>query len=604
MCWEIVFICVVLLGALISFIAEKVPVDMTAFCAFSIVMLVSMVSGSTQLPSVNQMLTVFSSPAPITIAGMFVISSALTHCGLIDRFAAEMGKLTRFGYGPFLVILILGVAFCSAFINNTAVVVVLLPVVLNLSKNLKLPASKLLIPLSYASIFGGCCTAIGTSTNILVSSLLEERGMEPLSVFELSSIGVPLLFISLIYLVLFAKKLLPSRETLSSILSPEERQKYITEAYISKDSTLVGKTLAESGLLKSKDLQLLEVVRKGISMNIRDHGLVLQGSDRLVLSCHPKGFMKVQSEGLHIEGLQECFDIKEISTHQGSIVEGILGPSSSLIGRNLSDISFRQRYRIVLLAIHRKGENMRDQSADYQLNHGDTLLMMGSDEAIEHLRSSVDIELLDRPAVPTANMSVKAPIVLSVLAGIILLASFRIMPIVGAVIVGVAILLGTGCVKSKDGYQAIEWRILILIYSMLGLGMAMESSGFASYVAGYFASLSLYLPEDIRPVVMLACMYLVTGILTETLSNNATVVLMTPIALSLAVTLGVDPRPFIIATCIASSASFSTPIGYQTNTYVYTVGGYRFSDFYKIGLPLNLLYFGLSVYLIPKIWSF
>ena len=605
MTWELIFVCVVLLLGLTSFIVEKVPTDLTAFCIFATLLLVSMLSGSELLPGVGDMLQVFANPAPLTIAAMFVMSAALEKCGAIEVMAQYLSKLTNLGYMRFLAILIVFVGFASAFVNNTAVVVVLLPVVLSLARTIKVPASKMLIPLSYASIFGGCCTAIGTSTNILVSSILQDHNMEPLSMFELSWVGVPLFFVGLIYLVFAGNRFLPVRETLTSMLSAEERQEYITEAFVKQDSVLVGVSLIDSKLMKTPGVRLLEVVRNGVVLQTSLNEIILAPGDRLILACRPSGIMKARSfDGMVFVG-EQGLDVEPIASHEGAVVEGVIGPRSSIIGKTMREMNFRQRYRLIILAVHRKGHNVRDKLENLKLQFGDTLLMMGTDVAIDNIRSTDDIILLDRPALPAEDMRRKMPWVVGALVFAIACVTLKLMPIVGAMIVAVAFLFITDSVKTKDAYQAVDWRILMLIYGMLGLGMAMERSGFSTLIAENFVAAGNYfVSPELRPYFMLAAIYLCTGILTETLSNNATVVLMAPIAIGLASTLGVDSRPFIIATCLASSASFSTPIGYQTNTYVYSVGGYRFSDFYKVGLPLNLIYFVTCTILIPYFWAF
>lgn len=605
MTWEILFVIALLIFALSSFILEKIPVDLTAMILFSAIILVSLISNSPFLPNTSDILHVFSSPAPLTIAAMFIVSAALERCGAIEIMASSLGKFAFLGYRGLLLALIIMVAFASAFMNNTAVVVVLLPVVLSISRKVKTPASKFLIPLSYASIFGGCCTAIGTSTNILVSGVLQDHGHEPLSMFELGKVGLPLLLIATVYLVIFGKKLLPVRETLTSILSEEERKEYIAEAFVKWGSEHVDKTLEESGLLKTQGLRVLEVIRNGIALQADLPSIILKPGDRLVLACRPSAMMKARStEGFNFTD-NMGLGLEQIAAHEGSLVEGVIGPHSHLVGRTIREINFRQRFRMVLLAVHRQGSNLREKLGTLRFDFGDTLLLMGTDVAIDSLRKDEDILLLDRPPLPAQDLRKKMPIALGVLAAIILAATFKLLPILEAALIGVPIIFITGCLKPKEGYEAIEWRILILIYGMLTLGMCMEKSGLSTAIAQNLVHLGEnFFPGPLKPYAMLVILYLCTGLLTEVLTNNATAVLMAPIALGLAATLGVDPRPFIITTAIAASASFSTPIGYQTNTYVYGVGGYRFSDFWKIGLPLNLLYLTGTILIVTCCWKF
>ena len=603
--WEIIFIFVIFAVAIFSFLTERISSDLTAISLYTAILLGGLLPFARNLPTPDEMLAVFANPAPITIGAMFIVSAALQKCGAIAALSRILGKLTGLSYRKFLLIMILGVAVISAFTNNTPVVIVFLPVILNLSRKLGVAASKLLIPLSFASIFGGTCTLVGTSTNILASGVLESRGMQPIAMFELAWIGVPLLFAGTAYLVLIGSNLLPNRETLTSILSEEERKEYLTEAFVKKGSEVAGKTAADTGILKTGSVRILEIIRNAVALPGDPKSVTLKEGDRLVLSCRPSGFAHARSlQGIDLVG-EIGLGLETIAAHEGSIVEGVIGPKSTITGRKLRGLNFRQRYRMIVLAVHRRGINVRDKLDDLTLQFGDTLLMMGTDSAIEELRSSEDLLLLDRPATPARSMRSKMPIVLSVLAAVITLVSLKIVPIVAAALIASCVLFLTGCVKPKEGYAAIEWSILFLIYGMLGVGLAMQKTGAADLLAvGLINVAELAVSDPLKPYVLLGALYLCTAILTEMLSNNATIVLMAPIALGLAGSLGLDARPFVIATAVASSASFSTPIGYQTNTYVYGVGGYKFRDFCKVGLPLNFLYFAVSVFLIPKIWGF
>ncbi len=607
MTWEMIFVIVLLLAAIVSFLAEKIPTDQTAITAFVAILAAGSLPFADKLPSVEQMLMVFANPAPMTIAAMFVLSAALDKCGMIKIIAASLEKLAGYGYRWFLIILMLCVASISAFINNTPVVMVFMPVVLMLSRSMKVPASKLLIPLSYASIFGGTCTLVGTSTNILASSKLVEAGEAPISMFEIGAVGLPLMIGGVIYLFFFGDKLLPVRETLTSLLSDEERKEFITEAFVQHDSPIVGKSIAESKLVRQQSVRVLEIIRDDITLAVDDpkKAILLEG-DRLVLACRPSGFAHARSiEGINLAPMRGV-GLETISAHEGSIVEGVIGPRSTLVGQTLHEINFRQRFRVILIAIHRRGVNLREKMDSLRIEAGDLLLMMGTDPAIDRLRRSDDVLLLDHPPVPSVSMRRKGPAVVAITVSVILAVSLNILPIVAAALIGMVAVFFTGCLQPKEGYDAIEWSILGLIYGMLGMGLAMQTTGTADLIADGLVSVGSLdiVSEGLRPYVILAMLYFGTMVMTETLSNNATVVLMAPIALSLGPAVGVDPRPFVIATCIAASASFSTPIGYQTNTYVYGVGGYRFSDFVKIGLPLNLMYFIVSVLLIPQIWKF
>lgn len=605
MTWEVIFVFALLGAAVVSFAREKIPADLTSLSVFALLALAAALFPTSSLPPISSLLEVFANPAPLTVAAMFILSAALERCGVIASLTVLLEKTTRFGYRRFLLLLIIPVALVSAFVNNTPVVVILLPVVLGLAKNLKVPASKVLIPLSYASIFGGTCTLMGTSTNILGSSLLQAEGYEPFGMFEFSIVALPIALIGTAYLTLFGKWLLPDRETLGSLLPDDARREYLAEAFVRGDSPLVGKKVKDTRILSMTGSRLVEIIRLGTPVPGNLHETTLRGGDRVVLSCRPSGIAEAREfEGIILTAEKDA-DLEPISARQASIVEAMVAPNSPSAGRTIDEINLRQRFRTLILAVHREGRNLRGELKSIIIQPGDTLLLLGPDESLNALRKSGDLLLLDQPAVPADTRRRKAPIAISVLAGVVALATFNITPIAVATIVGVAILFITGCLKPQEGYRSIEWTILVLIYGMLGLGEAMQATGASGLIAEFAGSTveSLASPQW-QPVVLLIVVYAISSIFTEFLSNNATVVLMVPLSITMAIAAGLDPRPFTIACCIGSSASFATPIGYQTNTLIYGVGAYRFTDFLKIGLPLNIIYGIGTILLVTLFWEF
>lgn len=603
MTWEIAFVLALLLTAVVLFISEKLSPDLTSFGIFVTLMLAGALAAGSTLPAPDQLLTVFSNAAPITIAAMFVISSALEKCGALEGLGGLLKRVAKLGIAPVMALMVLTVGLISAFMNNTPVVVIFVPIILGLAREMGQPASKMLIPLSYASIFGGTCTLVGTSTNILASGILQNQGMAPIGMFELAWVGLPLLIAGAAYLALIGPRLLPRRDTLTALLSDEERKEFITTAFIRPDSQLVGHTLKDSNLLR-RGVRVLEIIRNEVAVSGDLREVVLKEGDRLVLAARPSGLSHTRSEGVNI-GLEANLGVETIAAHEGSIVEGVIAPRSALIGQTLGEIKFRQRYRMIVLAIHRRGVNLRNEFETQPLEFGDTLLMMGTDEAREALRRDDDILLLDRPPTPSTSQRRKGPMVLAIVAAVVLSVSFNLVPIAVAALSGAALMLAIRVISPKDAYESIDWSILILIYGMLGLGQAMESTGAAAIIAEQILILDdLVGDTKLRALLVLAGIYLLSSILTEVMSNNATVVLITPIAIGIALQLGLDPRAFVIATTIAASASFATPIGYQTNTYVYGVGNYKFSDFVRIGVPMNLVYFVVSMIMIPIVWGF
>jgi di/tricarboxylate transporter len=598
MTWEIAFVFLLLVLTLASFVWEKVPPDVTAIGLFAILIL------SGLLPAAEAF-KVFANPAPITVGAMFILSAALVKSGALDRVSVWVEHAGRLPYPVVILIMVAVIGGLSAFINNTPVVVVFLPVILSLARRMALSPSKLLIPLSYAAVLGGTCTLIGTSTNLIVNGVAVANGQPSFGLFDLAAIGVPTAAIGAIYLALVGKRLLPHREMLSAILSAEERREYMTEAFVEPGSALVGQTLTEAGLVSVRGVRVLEIVRNGIALVFEPKTVTLAAGDRLILSCRLKGIAHARGlEGINL-ATELNLGLAQIAAHEGSLVEAVVTPASSLVGHTVREVNFRQRFRMVVLALHRKGENVREQIETLPIESGDVLLMMGTDQAIDALRGGEDLVLFDRARTPAKTRPGHLALVLASIGGVILSATFGWLSIEVAAILACAVILGARILKSREAYASIEWNILFLIFGMLAMGMAMDRSGAAAWIAANFvAVVDLWVPEPHKAIAMLACVYLITTVLTEILSNNAIAALMVPIVLGIAAELGVDPRPFLVTVMFGASAAFSTPIGYQTNTYVYGVGGYKFGDFLRIGIPLNLLCFTAAVLIIPRVWPF
>jgi di/tricarboxylate transporter len=598
MTWDIAFVLLLILGALLAFLHEKIPPDVTALSLFVILLVSGVVPQA-------KVFGVLANPAPLTVGAMFILSAALVKCGAIDRLAVLLNGLAGFHYFTVIALVVLGVGGLSAFINNTPVVVVLVPVLISLARKMRLPASKFLIPLSYAAVLGGCCTLVGTSTNLVVTGILQARGEPPLRMFELSWIGVPMLAAGAAYIALLGRFLLPARQPAQITLAEEDRREYITEVFVQPGAAIIGRTAHEAGLTLTRGIRVLEIVRDEFSLALDQPAPVLAAGDRLVLACRPQGVTHARS----ITGLDLAAELKlglgQISAHEGVLVEGVVAPNSDLIGRTLKESGFWRRFHLVVLAVHRHGRELRGPADSHRLRNGDILLLLGTEQAVQSLRASEDLLLVDRPPLPAGRPRRHLRIVLGSIVGVILASSFGWMAIeVAALLACVAVFL-TGCIKPRDGYEAVEWNLLFLIYGMLAVGVAMEHTGTSAYVVERLLWLvNHFVPPEHKPLVLLAAFYLLASLLTEILSNNAVAALMTPLALSLAAQLGVDPRPFVIAVCIAASAAFATPIGYQTNTYVYGVGGYRFRDFLKFGLPLNAMCFLIALCVIPAVWPF
>src|SRR5688572_4230739 len=555
MTWQIAFVFILLIGAFVCFVRERIAPDIIALSVLVIVA----VAG---LAPMKEVFGVFSNAAPITVAAMFVLSAALIRCGALDYMSIAMEKMAVLPYQVVLFLLVLVVAFVSAWINNTPVVVVLVPLVLSLARRMKLPASKFLIPLSYASVLGGVCTLIGTSTNLVVNGILLKEGLPGLQMFDLAWVGVPSTIVAAIYLAIVGNRLLPAREMLTSILSEEERREYFTEAFVPQGSRLVGKSLRGAGLVKGRGFRVIEIVRDGIAIEVNPDLTLLRDGDRMVLACRPSGIAHARA----MPGFDFTAEagLEQIAAHEGVIFEGAVAPNSEIIGLSISELNFRQRYRVIVLAIHRAGENVREKLEKLPLQMGDLLLMMGTEQAVNELRRGDDIILFDRPPLPSFSLHKRIPLVLAIIAGVVIAEIADWLPIEVGSIAGAVLLCLTGCIKPKEAYESIEWPLLFLIFGMLAFGAAMQSTGGAAWLAHHLVTgVEHVVTGPHRPLALLGALYLVTMVLTEMLSNNAVAALMVPIALGIAAEAGLHAQPFIIAVTIAASTAFATPIGYQ-----------------------------------------
>jgi len=591
--WSIVQTAVVLVLVVIvffGFIREVLAPDVVALSAVSILL----ISG---ILSPHDALSVFSNGAPITVGAMFVLSAALERTGVIGILAQFLGRAAD--KTPVIAVgsLLISVAFTSAFVNNTPIVVLMTPVVIGLSQTLSMAPSKLLIPLSFASIFGGMTTLIGTSTNILVDGVAQTHGMKPIGMFEITLMGLILGGAGLVYLFLVGRWLLPSRETLASLLPKASDRHFVTDVLIPIDSPLIGKPLGDAGFTEDRGFRVIDVIRRDISLAWRMKDLELEAGDRLVIRSKMDDMLGLREAGDVKFGTRDAHAIEPIAARETVIVEGVVGPRSRSSGRYIDDLNLMRLYGAFILAVHRQGENITGNFNQIRLRVGDTLLLEGPPESIRDLFEAQELINLTEPDARPFRRS-KAPIAIGAVAGVMALATFGVLPISALAIIAATLVVALGCVKPEEAYESIQWNILMLIFGMLALGIAMEKTHAAALIVDLFASAV----SGLGPVAVLSALYLITSILTEMMSNNATAILMTPIAIGIADQMGLDARPFVVAVMFAASASFSSPIGYQTNTFVYNAGGYKFIDFVKVGVPLNLMFWALATFFIPQIW--
>lgn len=587
----------VIVVAVILFISEKLSIDLVALLIILSLVLTGVISAEEGIEG-------FSNPATLTVAFMFVISAAILKTGSLQYVAVQLTKTFRNHYQRGVILLMLVVSGVSAFINNTPVVAVMIPVTTQIAKNANRAASKLLIPVSYASIFGGTCTAIGTSTNLMVSGIAEQNGLEPFSMFDLTPMGLVFVLFGSLFMIFIGQRILPNRTTSQEDELEDSLIDYLAEIEILPDSELAHQTILSSPLVKELDMEILELRRNGAVMSLPQGDTEMLVNDVLKIRCNVEKIRQIKDQ-LKVRLMPFSDDDEgEEFTERSSLVELVIPTNSALEGKTLRAFDFRRRFRAAPLAIRQREEVLRDKLQDVVLKAGDVILVEMKNHFLEQWRSSNRNE--NTPFIILSEQGIESFdkkrfwIVLAVIFGVVITASTGIFPIVFSTMLGVVILVLTGCLSMKEVYRSIQWPIVFLLAGALSLGVAMERSGLAAAAAN---TLVMNL-SDWGPLVILSGLYLFTSLLTETMSNNATAALVAPIAIATAHQLGVSPMPFLMATTFAASASFMTPIGYQTNTMIYAAGGYRFKDFFKVGVWLNILFWLLSTLLIPFFFPF
>jgi di/tricarboxylate transporter len=567
----------------IMFLRESLPTEVVALTGAALMLALGI------LPY-DDAQAVLQNSAPWTIAAMFIVMGALVRTGALDVLTRLAERYAKTHPKTAVVGVIIAVMAASAIMNNTPVVVVMIPVVVQLSQTLGTKASKLLIPLSYAAIMGGSLTLIGTSTNLLVDGVARSQGLEPFGIFEILPIGLVVCAWGLIYMAVFAPRLLPARDSMANMLSDRSKMKFFTEAVIPPESNLIGRDVLDVQLFKREGVRLVDVVRGDQSLR-RDLGAVqLQVGDRVVLRTQ-------MTELLSLQANKELKRVDQVSAVETSTVEVLITPGCKMVGRSLGALRLRRRYGVYPLAVHRRNQNIGRQLDELIVKVGDTLLLEGAMEDIQRLASDMDMVDVSQPSARAFRRG-HAPIAIAALAGIVILAALNVAPILLLAVIAVALVLVTGCIDADEAFTFIDGRLLALIFSMLAIGAGLQNSGAINLIVDNIAPFL----GTLSPFYVIFSVFLLTTILTEIVSNNAVAVIMTPIAISLGTALGMDPRPLVVAVMIAASCAFATPIGYQTNTLVYGPGGYRFTDFMRIGIPLNLTMSLLVSSVIPLIW--
>ena len=596
---------------LVAFIREWASPDVLSLSILCVLVALGLIG-------MESMTKVFSNEAPLTIAALFVIGGALEKSGAVNQIGRLLEKKVNGGVRTSIFAFSLVATFFSAWMNNTAIVSILMPVVLGFARSKDIAASKLLIPLSYSSIMGGCCTLIGTSTNLLVNGSLREMGLAPMSMFELAPVGVPLAIAGIAYMVIFGPRLLPSRSSITGSLDIDFRVVPLHHLLIMDGSALIGNKLLDTPLgSRDAGIHILEIRRRGTRLMIPLKDVTVEKNDRFLVALHRRKGGAAKAQELFVN-----IGAQELSTVDGMVSELVIPSESSLVGKTLAASDFRQRYNCVVLAVHRSGLNITSSMAEIPLDRGDTLLVITAVNNLRSLKETRDFVLTDtletKSEDATAENECLKSIKISwaVLIGVILTVSVTdllgrmdigvpAIPIHYASVVGALSLLWMRILTPREAYASIDWQVLLMLYGLLGLGMAMQGTGTAEWLAKCLVDITgHYVSPQILPYVLLWVVYLFTSLLTEVLSNNATAVMLVPIVVGLAEKLGVDSRPFIITITVAASCAFALPMGYQTHMMVYGPGGYKFSDYIRMGVPLNLIIWLVTCSLVPLIWHF
>ena len=567
----------------VMFLRETYPVEVVAIGGTAVMLVLGILPVKAATASL-------SNSAPWTIALMFMIMGGLVRTGAIEMVISQASKHIEVRPKVTIVVLFSFIAIASAFMNNTPLVAVMIPVVMQIAIKLKTAPSKFMIPLSYMTVLGGMITLIGTSTNLLVDGVARERGLEPFSIFEIAPLGIAITVAGGIYLAIFGPMLLPVRQSLGALLSDRNKMKYFTEVAVPEDSPLIGRRVLEIDLFKRDGVRLIDVLRGDASLRRDLDPVVLAAGDRVVLRTAMTELM----------GLKERTDlhlVDKLSSVQTETVEVLISPGCRMAGHRLGDLRLRRRYGVYTLAAHRRSANIGRQLDDLVVQVGDTLLLEGAIEDIQRLATDMDLVDVSRPTIRAYRRG-KAPIAIAALIAVVVLSALDVAPILALAAVAVAVILLTRCVDPDEALSFVDGRLMAMIFGMIAVGEGLDQSGAVAMIVTHFEPWL----TGLSPFLLILTVYVIGVVLTEFLSNNAVAVVYTPVAIELAQALGHDPRPFVVAVMFSATLAFATPIGYQTNMMVYGPGGYKFSDYFRIGAPLNVIGCILAALLIPIFW--
>ena len=590
----ILFIFLIFL-ALIFFLREIFPIDVTALLLLCVLIIFDYLT-------LEEAISGFSNKAVLTVALMFVLSASIVKTGIIEVLADKLTQLSNniwFTVG----LILIGTSLISGFINNTATVAIFIPFALHLGKKYELSPSKLLIPLSFAGIYGGMLTLIGTSTNLIVSSIVEDYGLEPLKMFDFLTMGLVFLLFGTFYNVFLVPKLLSSRAGISSLTGKYHLSAYLTEFEVDNESPLIGSTCLDRGVSKNYDITVLSIIRneERIETNLRNQKI--KSGDILMARGTLDNFIRFRDEEKLLMLTDKKMNQNELISGASTIVEGLVTQNSSLIGNSLFDVDFRKKFGAFVLAVRREGKTLREKIARIKLHFADTLLIFVPKSSMDTMIKNRDLAILQEHEVSIKKVKFWW-LAIAVIPLAMLLAALGVVDILEAALIGVVILLVVGAISPEEAYQSINWSVIIMIAAFVPVGIAMERSGAAEMIASLVSNFGSNFDVQMAPHASMSLMFLISIIITSLMSNNTAAIILIPIAISVSTQMNVDAKPFIFAVAFGASTSFATPMGYQTNLMVYGPGQYKFSDFVKVGVPLNIIFWLLGTFFIPIIWSF
>lgn len=590
---EIISVLIIIAVTMVLFLWEKFSIDTISIT----VMLTFMVTG---ILSFEEGVAGFSNPATITVGAMFVISAAVFKTGSLNSITILFLRMSRKNEYTFLLTLMIFSGLLSAFINDTAVVALLMPTVLKIAKDSGIPPSKLLMPLSFGALMGGVCTLLGTSTNILVSGIATNYGSKPFGIFEMSGMGILFLVSGIAYMMTIGQWLTPRRKPSRDMSETFDMGDYITEIFVTEKFEDTGKSIKMSSLFIDYNVDPIQIIRKtGEVINAYKYTVIREG-DTIRVRCDKDTLTQIRN----IQGIELKIDLKlkdEDFRSQGhKLYEMVVPPNSSLINNTVKSFDFRATYPgLTVLAIRHRDDILFKKLKHTKISAGDVLLVRGDEEMVDQIKGSENLLIISEENTPRLNWK-KTAFTIFIVIGVITAAAFKLMPIPIAAIMGVVLLVMFKSITAEEAYRSIEWKVLFMLAGILSMGAALEKTGAANLLASTLVDqLGQYGPRTILSVV-----FFVTFMATNVMSNNATAALLAPIAISIASALEVSDRPFLMAVTFAASLSFMTPMGYQTNTMIYTPGNYKFIDYIKVGTPLNLLYWAIATFCIPIFFPF